>query len=145
MSHKLDASSAYSSYDDFFQQLRQIGLSEALWNIVIVLTPRDVNHSQCRLLLPESDIVEKHILGSMQRSNADQCRSADGLTIEVSDVDEESRQFELCLKRWPSTNPYVLTGRWIQDFVIRKGLQKGDKVGLTYRGSKLYFKHFKNH
>ena len=98
----------------------------------------DVHPKQCRLLLPKMP-VEKHILDLMQGSDAEKCRSTEGLIIDVYDADK-SLSFKLRLKKWPSTNSYVLTGRWIPDFVTRRKLKVGHKVGFTYDGSTLYFK-----
>ena len=128
---------------NIIKELMRLGLCEDYWKIIKVLTPSDINRGQCRLLLQRGD-VEKHILLSMRRSNSDKCSSAEGLIIKVWDIEDESRPFELCLKQQPSDKSYVLDGQWIADFVTRKGLEVGDKVGLEYLGSQLHFKHLEN-
>ncbi|KAM7494250.1 hypothetical protein LguiB_028859 [Lonicera macranthoides] len=117
---------AFANEYNNIQMLMKLGLCEDYWKIIKVLTQGDVNHRHCRLLLPRS-CVEKHILRSIQRRDADRCSSADGLPIKVWDMDESHDEYVLCLKQCPSTNSYVLTGRWILDFVTRKRLKEGDK------------------
>ncbi|KAM7494237.1 hypothetical protein LguiB_028846 [Lonicera macranthoides] len=112
-------------------------LYEDQWKIKKKLKQSDINGNS-RLLLPIKS-VEGYILPLMGENLARLCRSDEGLKVEVWDADESS-EHHLVLKKWNNTRYFVLTGNWIKDFVRRRGLEKGDEVGLTFDGTNIFFK-----
>ncbi|KAJ1432385.1 DNA-binding barrel domain superfamily [Sesbania bispinosa] len=52
-----------------------------------------------------------------------------GTQVSIWDVDTNSMH-SLLFKRWVSSRSYVFIGSWVQDFVIRRALKKGDEIGL---------------
>ncbi|KAM7491382.1 hypothetical protein LguiA_034303 [Lonicera macranthoides] len=107
------------------------------WKIKKVLTTSDVDGS-CRLLL-STKAVEKYVFSSMDENDARLCRTGIGKKFVVWDADQ-SFAHTLFLKKWANTKYFVLTSNWKKNFVTRKGLKKGDKIGLAWDGAKFYFK-----
>ncbi|KAM7491329.1 hypothetical protein LguiA_034250 [Lonicera macranthoides] len=113
-------------------------LYENPWKIEKELTRTDVNGSAGRLLLSRK-AVEEHVLSSMGEEDAQQCRTREGKEFVVWDADDSS-EHRLFLKKWDSNEYFVLTGKWKRNFVNRKGLKGGDKIGLAWHGAQFYFK-----
>ncbi|KAI4347784.1 hypothetical protein L6164_008566 [Bauhinia variegata] len=88
-----------------------------------------------------ADLLRKHVLPTLI---ADQERAADteeGTAIDIWDMDTTSMH-QLVLKKWPSSKSYVFIGKWNQDFVKRRELKKGDKIGFYWDPYYCSFKFF---
>ncbi|KAF7842955.1 B3 domain-containing protein [Senna tora] len=83
------------------------------WKIKKVLTASDLGKLN-RLLL-DSDSKESLVTAG----------------VRVWDMETKSMH-ELVMKRWASFKNCVLIGDWNQDFVKRRGLKKGDQIGLHW-------------
>ncbi|KAM7494239.1 hypothetical protein LguiB_028848 [Lonicera macranthoides] len=120
-----------------FSDLVALTLYKDPWEIKKVLTTSDVDRSS-RLLL-STKAVEKYVLSSMDENDARLCRTGRGKEFVVWDADDSSPH-NLFLKKWANTKYFVLTSNWKKNFVTRKGLKRGDKIGLAWDGAKFYFK-----
>ncbi|KAM7491381.1 hypothetical protein LguiA_034302 [Lonicera macranthoides] len=120
--------------------LLELKLYEDPWKIKKVLSRSDVNGS-CRLLLSRK-AVEEHVLSSMDENDARLCRTGRGKMFKVGDADDGD-EHKLFLKKWANTKYFVLTGSWMRNFVIRKGLNVGDMIGLAWNGAQFHFKLLK--
>ncbi|KAE8055388.1 hypothetical protein FH972_012228 [Carpinus fangiana] len=99
------------------------------WVIKKTLKKSDIGDLY-RLLLPKTP-VQAHILRLCRNAE----RIANGIPVAVWDFDTNS-EHELIFKYWPSgSGVYVLQGNWTKDFVRRRNLKKGDKIGLYWDGS----------
>ena len=47
--------------------------------------------------------------------------------------------YSLVFKRWVFSRSYVFIGNWVKDFVTRRGLRKGDEIGLQWNPFKNAF------
>ncbi|KAI4347780.1 hypothetical protein L6164_008562 [Bauhinia variegata] len=64
--------------------------------------------------------------------SAYQARAAEteeGIAIEIWYVYTASMH-QLVLKKWPSSKSYVFIRKWNQNFVKRRELKRGDKIGF---------------
>jgi hypothetical protein len=95
------------------------------WKIKKVLKESDVDSSS-RLLLDKKS-VEVLMLTVLDNKGAN---IDEGIPVEIWDINTNSTHF-LTLKRWKSGS-YVLVDGWIPNFVTRKGLKKGDEIGLHW-------------
>ncbi|XP_061341630.1 B3 domain-containing protein At2g33720-like [Gastrolobium bilobum] len=86
-----------------------------------VLNGSDLGNMR-RLLLPK-DFAENLVVpvldGDVER----------GVQVDIWDVDTASIH-SLIFKKWVSSRSYVFIGNWVKDFVSRRGLKKGDEIGL---------------
>ncbi|XP_061344173.1 B3 domain-containing protein At2g33720-like [Gastrolobium bilobum] len=93
------------------------------WKIKKVLNGSDLGNMS-RLLLPK-DFAENLVVpvldGDVER----------GVQVEIWDVDTASFH-SLIFKKWVSSRSYVFVGNWVKDFVSRRGLKKGDEIGLHW-------------
>ncbi|CAJ2675248.1 unnamed protein product [Trifolium pratense] len=99
------------------------------WKVKKVLEKSDVDHSS-RLLL-DKNLVEDLMLPVLS------VNAAKEIQMKIWDIDTKSMH-SLKLKRWGSGS-YVLIDGWVRDFVARRGLQKGDEIGLHWDR---YNRHF---
>ncbi|XP_045799880.1 B3 domain-containing protein At2g33720-like [Trifolium pratense] len=99
------------------------------WKVKKVLEKSDVDHSS-RLLL-DKILVEDLMLPVLS------VNAAKEIQMKIWDIDTKSMH-SLKLKRWGSGS-YVLIDGWVRDFVARRGLQKGDEIGLHWDR---YNRHF---
>ncbi|KAM7491394.1 hypothetical protein LguiA_034315 [Lonicera macranthoides] len=122
----------------------RLGQEADLKNYTKVLTKSDVDGSS-RLLL-EREWVEGEVLPGMAQTLAQRCRTIDGATFEFEDVNTDTKH-RLKLKKWPTTNSFVLTSYWKRDFVDRRRLEEGDEIGLSWDAqySKFYFSLLRRH
>jgi hypothetical protein len=104
------------------------------WKIKKVLELSDVNRL-CRLLL-DKKLVEDLVLLVLDAANND-ADLVKGIQVKIWDIDTNSMHF-LKLKQW-ACGSYVFNDGWIQDFVARRNLQKGDEIGLHWDQ---YNRHF---
>ncbi|CAA7036967.1 unnamed protein product [Microthlaspi erraticum] len=118
---------------------QEIDLNALPCTITKVLTKSDVN-GLSRLLL-ETSAVETHILPNL--SEDDQNKIQDGVGVDVEVFDEDTRtEHKLTLKRMVyTTRSYVLNGVWIKQFVQRRELKRGNRIGFFWNGfsSRLHF------
>ncbi|XP_061338383.1 B3 domain-containing protein At2g33720-like [Gastrolobium bilobum] len=93
------------------------------WKIKKVLNGSDLGNMR-RLLLPK-DFAENLVVpvldGDVER----------GVQVDIWDVDTASIH-SLIFKKWVSSRSYVFIGNWVKDFVSRRGLKKGDEIGLHW-------------
>ncbi|XP_061342568.1 B3 domain-containing protein At2g33720-like [Gastrolobium bilobum] len=93
------------------------------WKIKKVLNGSDLGNMS-RLLLPK-DFAENLVVpvldGDVER----------GVQVEIWDVDTASIH-SLIFKKRVSSRSYVFIGNWVKDFVSRRGLKKGDEIGLHW-------------
>ncbi|XP_061351878.1 B3 domain-containing protein At2g33720-like [Gastrolobium bilobum] len=93
------------------------------WKIKKVLNGSDLGNMR-RLLLPK-DFAENLVVpvldGDVER----------GVQVEIWDVNTTSIH-SLIFKKWVSSRSYVFIGNWVKDFVSRRGLKKGDEIGLHW-------------
>jgi len=99
------------------------------WEFKKVLTKSDVCHDLIRLML-NKDLADKfiipHLLGGAQAA-----RKKKGVQVKVWDFDEKELH-SLVFKIWASDKYYVFTKTWIRDFVGRRKLKKGDRIGIRW-------------
>ncbi|KFK23108.1 hypothetical protein AALP_AAs42262U000200 [Arabis alpina] len=106
--------------------------------ITKTLTPSDIN-GLSRLLI-ETDSAERYILRYMSEADQRRIQEGHGVNVRVKDHDT-GREHDLVFKRWIKTSrSYVFNGGWRKDFVKRRGLKIGDKIGLIWDGSMLHFR-----
>ncbi|XP_027339089.1 B3 domain-containing protein At2g33720-like [Abrus precatorius] len=98
------------------------------WKIKKVLTKSDVG--KLNRLLFGADLLENLMLPVL---GADAQRGM-GTPIRVWDADTMTMH-ALILKRWASFQNFVLIGGWNRNFVKRRGLKKGDEIGLLWDSS----------
>ncbi|KAJ1432381.1 DNA-binding barrel domain superfamily [Sesbania bispinosa] len=95
------------------------------WKIKKVLKESDLGNMS-RLLLGR-DLAQELVL-SVLGADAD---LDNGTQVMIKDVDTNSMH-SLLFKKWVSSRSYVFIGSWVQDFVIRRALKKGDEIGLHW-------------
>ena len=111
----------------------RLNLYEDSWTIKKVLTNSDVNGSS-RLLL-STHVIEEQIIKRMrmeQMSIIEKIYSNEGARIRVLDYDTNMSEYELTLKRWPSTGSFVFVNNWKRDFEKRRGLKCDDEIGMLW-------------
>lgn len=107
------------------------------WNIKKTLTSSDVN-DLCRLMLKKT-AVQEHILskwGAAQRTAV--METEHGLSVSVLDINTDTVH-ELVFKKWRSSGSFVFTNNWVTQFVRRRGLKEGDKIGLHWDSEQSMF------
>ncbi|GAV85553.1 hypothetical protein CFOL_v3_28989 [Cephalotus follicularis] len=120
----------------------QFGVSTVLklyenpFTITKKLTDSDLGHL-CRLLL-KTKSVKDHVLPFLSIDIVNQIESNSGATVTVWDQDTRS-DHKLVLKKWSTCRSYVLIDKWRQDFVLRRGLEEGDEIGLYWD---IYYSRF---
>ncbi|GAU16895.1 hypothetical protein TSUD_368450 [Trifolium subterraneum] len=96
------------------------------WKIKKVLEQSDIDRSS-RLML-DKKLVEDLVLPVLNAKDDDLVK---GTEVKIWDIETNSMHI-LKLKRWSSSGSYVFINGWVRDFVTRKGLQKGDEIGLHW-------------
>ncbi|KAK3430391.1 hypothetical protein EUGRSUZ_E01944 [Eucalyptus grandis] len=107
------------------------------WDFKKVLETSDVDHSS-RLLLTKG-FVESRVLKEKGEEMVGLVKSRAGMEVPVWDADT-STEHPLVFGYWKSTKGYVLKGGWIPEFVERRGLVVGDKIGMFWDERMFYFK-----
>ncbi|XP_058784540.1 putative B3 domain-containing protein At1g78640 [Vicia villosa] len=97
-----------------------------------VLTKSDLDDN-CRLLL-NRDLAKKWVVPVVDKAKA----ATEGVEVEVFDVDT-GFPLSLNFKIRPSNDSHVFNNTWIPDFVDRRGLKKGDEIGLKWNEEKKRF------
>lgn len=104
------------------------------WKIKMVLQESDLDEWKSMLLLPK-DMTEELVLPVLG-FGADPDR---GTLVRIYDVDTNTMHV-LVLKTWFSSGGnYAFIGNWVQDFVIRRELNRGDEIGLHWDPYKRHF------
>ncbi|KAJ4705981.1 B3 domain-containing protein [Melia azedarach] len=117
------------------EEEERIGLSTKLklfsypWKITKTLTISDVGHMS--RLLVNINSVERYVLPFLDVELISEVHSKKGLTVNVWDHDTNSTH-GLFFKKWVSMNCFVFNGKWNQNFVHRRNLRAGDKIGLYW-------------
>ncbi|KAJ7943271.1 B3 domain-containing protein [Quillaja saponaria] len=133
-SFKIRKSSRRRVYDQ--DQLPILGVSTELklyedpWRIKKTMTQSDLGNLS-RLLLA-TVLVNMYVFPVLRVDEVNNAESENGTKIRFWDLDIGSKEYELVLKRWPSSKSYVFIGNWNQDFVKRRELKKGDEIGLHW-------------
>nr|POF14655.1 b3 domain-containing protein [Quercus suber] len=104
------------------------------WVIKKRIQLSDIGHL-ARLLLA-ADLVKGHILPQWDARRIEGIKN--GVRVAVWDCDTKS-EHQLIFKQWPSNGCYVLNEKWTTDFVWRRGLKKGDEIGLYWDQSNSRF------
>ncbi|CAA7037834.1 unnamed protein product [Microthlaspi erraticum] len=111
------------------------------WTIKKVLTTKDLG--QLSRLFLQTRSVQDHIIKHLDEDDQEKVQEGSGVTVKVYDHDTKSTH-ELLLRRLDRDTPrdYILNGGWRMYFVRRRGLRKGDKIGLFWDpfASKLHFR-----
>lgn len=99
------------------------------WKIKKVLQKSDLGNLS-RLLFT-TELVEKLVLPVLGiANNLDAIR--DGIQVNYDfDLDTKSMH-NLVFKKWFSSGSYVFMGKWVKEFVVRRGLEEGDEIGLHW-------------
>lgn len=108
------------------------------WKIRKKLTESDVNGSS-RLLIPSSLVME-HILPFLSFGDILKIENSENVSVNVWDDDTDS-EHRVKFKKWSSSQAFVLTGQWTEEFVRRRRLKKNDEICLrwNYLKSRLEF------
>ena len=93
------------------------------WKIKKTLVDSDLRILS-RLLLAV-DLVKRQILPMLSVDHARAIETNEGTPVRIWDVDTKSMH-QLVLKRWSSYKGYVLIGKWNQDFVRRREIERND-------------------
>ncbi|KAK4603541.1 hypothetical protein RGQ29_012168 [Quercus rubra] len=104
------------------------------WVIKKRIQLSDIGHL-ARLLLA-ADLVKGHILPQWDARRIEGIKN--GVQVAVWDCDTKS-EHQLTFKQWPSNGCYVLNEKWTTGFVWRRGLKKGDEIGLYWDQSNSRF------
>ncbi|KAK1387225.1 B3 domain-containing protein [Heracleum sosnowskyi] len=110
------------------------------WIIKKVLEKSDVNES-CRLMISRR-LVQEHIVNVWERAgrDGDVTSLREGIDVGVNVWDcNRGKEYVLTLKMHRSTKCYVFLGNWSRQFVIERGLKKGDEIGLFWCNSSSRF------
>ncbi|KAF7138553.1 hypothetical protein RHSIM_Rhsim07G0090600 [Rhododendron simsii] len=100
------------------------------WSIKKTLTKSDVN-DLCRLML-KTTAVQEHILGKWDEERRRAVMETEqGVRADVRDADTGTVH-QVAFKRWKSSGSFVFTNNWVTQFVKRRGLKEGDKIGLRW-------------
>ncbi|KAJ7943272.1 B3 domain-containing protein [Quillaja saponaria] len=133
-SFKIRKSSRRRVYDQ--DHLPLLGVSTELklyedpWKIKKTMTQSDLGNLS-RLLLA-TVLVIMYVFPVLRVDEVNNAESENGTKIRFWDLDIGSKEYELVLKRWPSSKSYVFIGNWNQYFVKRRELKKGDEIGLHW-------------
>ncbi|XP_027336989.1 putative B3 domain-containing protein At1g78640 [Abrus precatorius] len=95
------------------------------WKIKKVLKESDLGNMS-RLMLGK-DLAEKFVLPVL----GDAAEIEKGVSVKIWDVDTYTMH-SLVFKKWVSSRCYIFMGKWVQDFVKRRGLKKGDELGFYW-------------
>ncbi|CAD5320272.1 unnamed protein product [Arabidopsis thaliana] len=125
--------------DEWYGVSTELTLFKDPWIIKKVLTTSDLG--QLSRLLLQIGPTEDHIIKYLNKDDQKRVQEGLGITVDVYDHDTDST-LELLLKRWTTLNSYVLNGGWRIYFVRRRGLRKGDEIGLFWDrfASRLHFR-----
>lgn len=100
------------------------------WSIKKTLTKSDVN-DLCRLML-KTTAIQEHILGNWDEERRRAfIETEQGVRADVWDADTATVH-QVAFKRWKSSGSFVFTNNWVTQFVKRRGLKEGDKIGLRW-------------
>ncbi|KAG7564010.1 DNA-binding pseudobarrel domain superfamily [Arabidopsis suecica] len=125
--------------EEWYGVSTELTLFKDPWIIKKELTNSDLG--QLSRLLLHTGPIEDHIIKYLNNDDKNNVQEGLGITVDVYDHDTDST-FELILKRWTTLNSYVLNGGWRMYFIRRRGLRKGDKIGLFWDrfASRLHFR-----
>ncbi|KAG7559203.1 DNA-binding pseudobarrel domain superfamily [Arabidopsis thaliana x Arabidopsis arenosa] len=115
--------------EEWYGVSTELTLFQDPWIIKKELTNSDLG--QLSRLLLHTGPIEDHIIKYLNKDDKNNIQEGLGITVDVYDHDTDST-FELILKRWTTLNSYVLNGGWRMYFIRRRGLRKGDKIGLFW-------------
>ncbi|KAL9663527.1 hypothetical protein QQ045_018914 [Rhodiola kirilowii] len=112
------------------QELPPVNLpaDNAQWDIQKTLTSSDVG-SHSRLLIPKQQV--HHITNHLSEEDNLRVFSLNGLRVKILDVDTMNEK-RLKFKHLWSSGAHVFNGKWIKEFVKRRNLEEGDRIGLRY-------------
>ncbi|KAJ1389080.1 DNA-binding barrel domain superfamily [Sesbania bispinosa] len=105
------------------------------WKIKKVLQDGDLDKS---MLLLAKDLAEDLVLSVLGADAQREVGTGGGIQVRIWDIDTKS-MYSLVFKRLVYLGSYAFIGNWIQDFVWRRGLKRGDEIGLHWDP---YNKHF---
>ncbi|CAN8275861.1 unnamed protein product [Cochlearia groenlandica] len=105
--------------------------------IIKELTTSDVGNLS-RLML-ETSQVERHILSNLSQDVQRTIQEGNGVRLNVYDYDTDTYHFLIMKRMVKTTRSYVLNNTWIKEFVKRRDLKQGDKIGLFCDDSTLFF------
>ncbi|XP_027336987.1 putative B3 domain-containing protein At1g78640 [Abrus precatorius] len=103
----------------------KVPLYDDPWKIKKVLKESDLGNMS-RLMLGK-DLAEKFVLPVL----GDAAEIEKGVSVKIWDVDTYTMH-SLVFKKWASSRCYIFMGKWVQDFVKRRGLKKGDEIGFYW-------------
>ncbi|KAI4347781.1 hypothetical protein L6164_008563 [Bauhinia variegata] len=119
----------------YFEEEKHEGVSTTLklyedpWKIKKTLTDSDLGVLSRLLLAVE--VVKKQVLPMLSADQARAAETEEGTPIDIWDMDTASMH-QLVLKKWASSKSSVFIGKWNQDFVKRRELKRGDKIGFYW-------------
>ncbi|KAK9290808.1 hypothetical protein L1049_008986 [Liquidambar formosana] len=111
------------------------GTNAIEWPIQKCLSISDVSVSVLCLPLQQS---QEHILPHLTVDQRRALSNGKHIDIDVLDVDEGYVTWEMNLKL-SNSSQYHLLGSWKANFVNRKRLKAGQKIGMRWRDGKLQF------
>ncbi|KEH24730.1 putative transcription factor B3-Domain family [Medicago truncatula] len=91
------------------------------WNIKKVLKQTDVGY--CSRLLLGKKLAEEFVLPVLG------AKAHRGIQVKIWDIDTKSMH---TIKFKRRSGMYFFNGGWVKEFVIRRGLQEGNKIGLYW-------------
>ncbi|KAM7257732.1 hypothetical protein ACFE04_013473 [Oxalis oulophora] len=130
---RISAMKNYTQKDE--EEEKKLGLSTKLvlypdlFKITKTLTRKDINDC-CRLSIEEK-LIQNHVFPMWSVEDINKASSKAGVKVDVWDQDTNS-QHRLVLKFRGNWKDYVFTKRWRSDFVFRRGLNVGNKIGLYW-------------
>ncbi|KAK2400234.1 B3 domain-containing protein [Trifolium repens] len=98
------------------------------WEIKKVLEKSDVCCGLSRLLL-KKELTQEFVIPVLLCGA--KVAETNGVEVQVWDVDTKSPH-SLVFRIWTSAKSHVFTTGWVKDFVLRRNLRKGDKIGLHW-------------
>lgn len=104
-------------------------VNDQQWEIKKFLTKSDICPGLIRLML-NKDLADKFIIPHLL-GGAEAARKKEGVQVKVWDFDEKELH-SLVFKIWASDKYYVFTKTWIEEFIKRRKLNKGDQIGLRW-------------
>ena len=107
------------------------------WKIKKTLTQTDLGDRWLRLLVP-ADIARNLILPVLEVKTDDDALTNKGFLVRIWDVNTES-EHKLNFKLWKSSGGYIFNRWWMEDFVKRRDLKRGDEIGFHWDPYKRQF------
>ncbi|KAG7587521.1 DNA-binding pseudobarrel domain superfamily [Arabidopsis thaliana x Arabidopsis arenosa] len=126
------------------EEKKQAGISTEpstlyTWTIEKTLTESDVNHLN-RLMVGNSD-AESHIMRHLSTDVQQTIQKGKKFNVKAYDHDTDTEHDMVFLRYVETTNNYVFNRGWAKEFVRRRDLKQGDKIGLFWGNvdSRLHF------